>query len=234
MKAPMIGITTYHRDEKGDLKLPFAYADAVRRAGGIPLLIPPGEERVTQLLDWIDGLILSGGGDVDPALYGAQTCHEVYWVDEERDRSEIGLIEAMLRNQKPLFCICRGFQLLNVALGGSLITHIPSVLPDAIDHRQPPDQPYGPIEHGIDLYESAKLANLLGTSQFRAASWHHQALDHVAPDLRVVARAEDGIIEAVEMKSHPNLLAVQWHPEITAARDPLQQRLFDQMVAWAR
>lgn len=232
-KRPLIGITTYHRDENGYVRLPGEYADAVRRAGGLPLLIQPGETQLNQLMDLLDGLILSGGGDIDPATYTDEKHAEVYWVDQERDNAEFALADAALTANMPMFCICRGFQLLNIKLGGSLITHIPDVMENAIDHRQPPDKPYGPIEHQIQVDGNSKLAEIMKSETVHTASWHHQAIDRLGDGLQVVATAEDGIIEAVEMADKP-VIAVQWHPELTAAKDPTQQSLFDELVKQAQ
>jgi len=229
MNLPLIGITTYHRDERGYIQLPGQYADAVRRAKGIPLLIQPGEPHLDQLMSLLDGLILSGGGDIDPLLYTSENHAEVYWVSEERDKAEFALAEAALAAEMPLFGICRGFQVLNVKLGGSLITHIPDALPDAIPHRQ---EPYGPIQHDIQVEADSKLAEMMKANHIKTASWHHQAIDRLGDGLRVVAQAEDGIIEAVEMPDKP-VIAVQWHPELTAAQDHSQQSLFDEFVRLA-
>lgn len=232
-RSPLIGITTYHRDEQGYVRLPGQYADAVRRAGGLPLLLQPGETQLDQLMNLLDGLILSGGGDIDPATYTDENHAEVYWVDQERDEAEFALADAALAADLPMFCICRGFQILNVKLGGSLLTHIPAVMPEAIDHRQPPDQPYGPIQHEIRVEGNSWLADIMQSDTVTTASWHHQAIDRLGDSLKVVATAEDGIIEAVEMNDKP-VIAVQWHPELTAANDPTQQALFDELVKRAR
>ncbi|MBV7328966.1 gamma-glutamyl-gamma-aminobutyrate hydrolase family protein [Chloroflexi bacterium TSY] len=235
LHTPLIGLTTYHRDERGYIQLPGQYADGVRRAGGIPLLIQPGEPRLDELMNTLDGLILSGGGDVDPKRYTENDhTNDVYWVDQERDTSEFELTQRALDREMPLFCICRGFQVLNVALGGTLIPHIPNAYPNAIDHRQPPDKPYGPIPHAVQIDDNSRLTQILGSGCVTTASWHHQAIDKVAPGLTVVGRASDGIIEAVELSDHPQVLAVQWHPELTAAEDESQQKLFDALVELAQ
>ena len=134
----------------------------------------------------------------------------------------------------PLFCICRGYQILNVALGGTLIPHIPDAVPDGLDHRQPPEKPYGYIPHAIQIDDDSRLAQIFQSGTVTTASWHHQAIDKVAPGLKVVGRAADGIIEAVEMPDNPLVMAVQWHPELTAAQDASQQRLFDELVKMAQ
>lgn len=229
--TPLIGITTYHRDERGYIQLPAQYADAVRRAGGIPLLIQPTEPRLDELMALLDGLILSGGGDVDPTLYTSEKHDQVYWVDTERDQFEISIVQGALERQKPTLCICRGLQILNVALGGSLIPHIPDAIPDAVAHRQPPRDA---ILHEIAVQTDSRLASIMGGPKVTTASWHHQAIDRLAAGLVSVAHAPDGVIEAVEMPENPNLIAVQWHPELTASDDPTQQRLFDELLQMAR
>ena len=233
-QLPLIGITTYHRDERGYIQLPAQYADAVRRAGGLPLLLQPGEQNLDQLLDLLDGIILSGGGDIDPQKYNSTSEEDVYWVDQERDDFEFELAKRLLeRSDRPTLGICRGMQIVNVALGGSLIPHIPAAMPNAIDHRQPPDQPYGPIQHEIAVDPSSNLAEVMESERVSTASWHHQAIDQIAPSLKVVASAPDGMIEAIELPGQPWLMAVQWHPELTAAEDASQQKLFDELVAQA-
>lgn len=228
---PLIGITTYHKDERGYIQLPAQYAEAVRRAGGLPLLIQPGEKHIDALLDLFDAIILSGGGDVDPKLYTDDQHVEVYWVDQERDQFEIDLTKRLLETDKPTFCICRGLQILNVALGGTLISHIPDAVEDAIAHRQPPRDP---IAHEVALDDQSHLASILGANTVSTASWHHQSIDRVAEGLKVVGRAPDNVIEAVEFPDKPHVMAVQWHPELTAHQDQSQQRLFDELVRLAR
>jgi putative glutamine amidotransferase len=228
---PLIGITTYHRDERGYIQLPAQYADSVRQAGGIPLLIQPGEPHLDALMSLLDGIILSGGGDIDPGLYTEQSHEQVYWVNRDRDQFEIALTQRVLEQHKPTFCICRGLQILNVALGGTLITHIPDAVQNAIDHRQPPRDP---ILHDVVVAADSRLKAIMQQGMVRTASWHHQSIDKLASGLRVVGEATDGVIEAVEMPNNPNLIAVQWHPELTAHEDPSQQRLFDELVRMAQ
>ena len=229
MRSPRIGITTYHRNDKGETRLPGDYADAVRRAGGIPLLIQPGETRLEELVGFLDGIILSGGGDVDPRHYTDERHEKVYAVDEERDSAEFALTELAIDNDVPLFCICRGLQVLNVALGGTLIAHIPDAMPDAMGHRHDPDVDPQFIEHEVSVSAESRLGQMVASETVTTASWHHQAIDKLGNGLQVVASADDGIIEAVEMTDKP-VLAVQWHPEATAATDNQQQRIFDEFV----
>jgi len=234
---PLIGITTYGRDKENHFTLPAEYVDAVRRAGGIPVLIPAGETHIDALLERLDGLILSGGGDVDPELYAGNSHIEIYMIDPERDSSEVALARTVAANGTPTLGICRGIQVLNVALGGSLVEHLPDEVGEGITHRNPPPghaQISSYVLHPLTVDGESRLADILGKSEIEPASWHHQAVRRLADGLQVVARAEDGTIEAAELADHPWLVAVQWHPEITAADDPTQQRLFDAFVQAAR
>lgn len=231
VQRPWIGITTYHRGRSGFVKLPGEYADAVRRAGGIPVLLQPGEERLDELLGGLHGVLLSGGGDVDPALYGEERSGTaLYGVNRERDDFERRLVLAALERNVPTLCICRGMQLLNVALGGSLMQHIPDVVSRAIAHRTEDGEP---TPHAVEIEGSCGLRRVIGVSRSFGSSWHHQAVCELGGDLRAVAWASDGVVEAVESRAHSELLAVQWHPELSAAEDPEQQRLFDWLVGRA-
>jgi putative glutamine amidotransferase len=229
--APLIGITTYGRNPENRFTLPAEYVDGVRRAGGIPLLIPPGEAQLEQLLPHLDGLIFTGGGDIAPKLYGGQPHETIYSIDSERDQSELTLAQRVLETELPTLGICRGLQVLNVALGGTLIEHLPDVVGDEVAHKE---LPHGPVPHLVQIQPDSHLAEIVQGDQVETASWHHQALKQVAPALKVVAYAPDGTIEAIEMPDHPWLVAVQWHPELTAANDASQQRLFDALVQAAR
>jgi putative glutamine amidotransferase len=225
--SPLIGMTTYGRNQENRFILPAEYVDGVRRAGGIPLLIPPGETQFEQLLPHLDGLILTGGGDIAPELYGGQPHETIYNVDLERDQTELGLTHRLLEANLPMLGICRGLQMINVALGGTLIEHLPDVVGDQVAHKS---LPHHPRPHLVKIEAGSHLAEILQAEQVETNSWHHQALKQVAPQLKVVAYASDGIIEGVEMPGHRWLVAVQWHPELTAVADPSQQRLFDALV----
>jgi putative glutamine amidotransferase len=224
---PIVGITTYARDDHGRFGLPANYVDAIRRAGGIPVLLPQGEPYLSELLERLDAVILSGGGDVDPQLYQGTLHESIYMINAERDRSEIELTKNIVQMQVPMLNICRGVQVLNVALGGTLIEHLPDEVGEEILHRL---QPPSAARHEVLIEPTSQLAQVLAKNEVMAASWHHQAIRQVAPGLQVVARAADGTIEAVEMPGHPWLIGVQWHPEMTAAQDPDQQRLFEALV----
>ena len=148
-------------------------------------------------------------------------------VDAERDRAELALTRRLLQESLPVLGICRGCQMINVALGGTLVVHVPDQFGDNVLHRVPPREP---VPHPVSVDAESRLADILGTTQLTPSSWHHQALRDVAEPLRVVARAPDGVVEAVELPEHAWLVAVQWHPELTAAADPVQQRLFAALV----
>jgi putative glutamine amidotransferase len=228
---PLIGITTSARTETGHFRLSTSYVDAIRRAGGIPILLPPGEPFQEELLERLDGLILSGGGDVDPAYYGGRPHPTMFSIDAERDESELALVQQLVARGTPALCICRGAQVANVALGGTLVEHLPDEVGEAVIHRAAPEAPAA--LHTVNVEPDSRLAEVMGQNEVRPVSWHHQAARDVAPDLRVVAQAADGTIEALEMPSHPWLIALQWHPEITAGDDPSQQRIFEALVAAA-
>ncbi len=228
MAAPVIGITTYPRDERGRYNLPAEYVSAVQRAGAVPLLIPPVPEHATRYLDLVDGVILAGGGDIAPERYRGDAHELNYGVDAQRDELELALAREIVQRKQPMLAICRGLQVLNVALGGTLIEHLPAVVGDRVAHRKPPRDP---VPHAVKLEEGSRLAAIVGVTELQPMSWHHQAIRAVAPGLEVVGTAPDGTIEAVEMRGAPWLIAVQWHPELTAHQDPTQQKLFDALIA---
>ncbi len=229
---PLIAITTYAADAESQqrVNLPREYVDAVQRAGGRAVLVPPGDPDPSGLLDRVDGLLLTGGGDIDPTVWNGPAHETVYMTDEARDSLEVELARLAVARDVPTMCICRGIQVLNVALGGTLHVHLPDVVGDDVMHRLPPREP-GP--HPIDIEPSSALARHLGATRVEPMSWHHQAIDKLGDGLRAVAWAPDGVIEAVEHNAHPSLIAVQWHPELTAATDPTQSALFDAFVSSA-
>lgn len=228
MKRPVIGITTYGRDERGRYTLPSEYVSAVQRAGGLPLLLAPLPENAAAYLACVDGVILAGGGDIDPQHYGGEKHETIYSVDSARDALELALAKAVVQQGRPTLAICRGMQVLNVSLGGTLIAHLPDAVGNHVLHRAPPREP---VAHAVAVTPHSRLAAITGRLSMNPMSWHHQAIRTLAPGFEAVARAPDGTIEAAEMKSHPWLIAVQWHPELTAHEDPAQQKLFDALVA---
>jgi putative glutamine amidotransferase len=223
---PSIGITTRGRNDAGRFELTAKYVEAVRRAGGYPVLLPPGESKPEECFEFLDGIVLTGGGDIDPARYGGQKHAEIYGIDCERDEGEIALARAIVEHRKPALCICRGMQVLDVALGGTLVEHVPDEFGEKVPHRSEDHYQM----HDVKIEPRSELAKLLGTTTITAPCWHHQAVRKLAPSFRVVATSADGVVEAIESPEHPDLIAVQWHPEHTAATDATQQRLFDALV----
>ena len=204
--------------------------DAVLRAGGVPMMLsgqcPDCAER---WLDVVDGVVLIGGGDINPAEFGSAGHETIYNLSAERDAMELALMRALLTHPKPVLAICRGMQILNTVLGGTLHVHLPDVVGESVLHRAPPRDP---IQHSIQVAADSELAKVIG-QQVHTASWHHQAIDQLGQGLKAVAWAPDGVIEAVELEGRQDLLAVQWHPEITAAEDDGQQHMFDWLIKQA-
>lgn len=229
--SPLIGITMYGANADNEYRLPEEYISAVRRAGGVAVLVPPGDTNSVRVLSALQGLILAGGGDICPSRYGGQGHPTIYSIDAARDESEIALAQAALARKIPLLAICRGLQLLNVVLGGTLHPHVPDVYGEQVAHRNPPRVP---VLHPVTLEADSRIAARLGTTEVTCVSWHHQAVDRIAASCRAVARAPDGLVEALELQDRDDVLAVQWHPELSAAEDPQQQELFDQLVRDAR
>jgi len=224
---PRIGLTTTRPESDK-----FAnYVRAVERAGGCAVPIVPGQRSAADgALRDLDAVILTGGGDVDPALYRREKHARTSDVDAARDALEIDLVRRAKDARIPTLCICRGLQVLNVALHGTLTQHLPDEVGDGVPHAGSKGKDG---VHRIDVDEGSHLARILGTTRTSPASSHHQAIDSPAPGLRVVARSpDDGVIEAVEAEDHPWLIGVQWHPERSS--EPCQQRLFDDLVRAAR
>lgn len=231
-RRPLIGIVTYGlRSDPRRFTLPAGYVAAVRRAGGRVILVPPGDESAAGVLDLVHGLVLAGGGDLDPRHYGPAAHAEVYGVDPERDRLELDLANELLARPVPTLAICRGLQVVNVALGGDLEQHLPAAVGERVPHRAGVGEP---VVHRVRLAPESALAKVCGQTLLLVASMHHQGPKRLGRGLRPVAWADDDTVEAVEGTDYPKLLSVQWHPEETAHEDPTQQRLFDWLVRRAR
>jgi putative glutamine amidotransferase len=214
------------------------YLDAVLRAGGEPLTLSPRELRhdeAVQLLKGFKALVLMGGADVDPHLYGQQRQPHVYGVNPEQDHFEMALVHAAIEMKLPTLAVCRGIQLVNVALGGTLIQHIGDI-PGVVQHapgKFPAGQDYA--LHDVDISPRTKLSKAVGATKVNVASFHHQGIDVVGKGLKVVARSADGLVEGLEHTGRDQwLIGVQWHPEDTASTDPCQQNLYDALITAAR
>jgi gamma-glutamyl-gamma-aminobutyrate hydrolase PuuD len=223
---PLIGITTYVTPAKWsywDVEaalVPAAYVEAVERAGGRPVLIPPSEQGVDETLDSVDGLIFSGGADIDPDLYGQEAHPETKGVHPGRDRGELALLEGALARDLPVLAICRGSQVLNVARGGDLVQHLPELVGNE-RHKHTPGT-FG--DHDVKIEDGTRLASLLG-DRAPVKSHHHQGFGRIGAGLRVAAHADDGTIEAVEATDRRFAFGVLWHPEVGEDR-----KLFEELV----
>jgi gamma-glutamyl-gamma-aminobutyrate hydrolase PuuD len=223
---PIIGITTYstpavHGDwEEHSALVPTDYIRAIEGAGGRALLVPPSEEGVDETLDVLDGLIFSGGGDMSPETYGQDAHPETSGIVPERDRAELALLQAALARDMPVLAVCRGSQVLNVALGGDLVQH----LPDLVGHDDHKHTPGLYADHAVTVDPDTRLGSLLG-EHAPVKSHHHQGFGRLGDGLREAAHAEDGTIEALEDDSRRFALGVLWHPE--AGED---MRLFQELV----
>jgi putative glutamine amidotransferase len=214
VQLPIIGITTYAEKAtwggwtEPAAFIPLAYVRAVEQAGGRPLLVPPNESAIEETLDVLDGVVFSGGGDLDPHTYGAEAHPETMQVNPARDQAELALLEAALSRDMPVLAVCRGSQVLNVARGGDLVQHLPEeVGHDLHRHKQPMM-----ADHEVTVKSDSRLRSILG-EQAPVKSSHHQGFGRLGEGLREAAWAEDGTIEALEDPSHRFALGVLWHPE---------------------
>ena len=236
MTLPVIGITVDSEAAGGYAKLPWYalrenYADSVARAGGLPLLLPHHAELAGAYLDRIDALIVTGGAfDVDPALFGAASRHETVILKEGRTDFELAMTNGALARDMPVLGICGGQQLLNVALGGTLVQHIPDEIPGALEHEQ--KNPRTEPGHSVAVTEGTLLHRIAGATELNINSAHHQAVKGVADGTIVNAVAPDGVIEGIEAPAYRYCLGVQWHPEY--AIDQADEKIFAALVAAAR
>ena len=241
---PLIAVVGYHlgpsrvsRWPEGGYGVPAPYLEALRRAGARAAIVPPGEPGEPQeLLEPFDGLMLVGGGDVDPSRYGREADQELYGVEPDRDDLEISLLRAAARASLPTLCICRGMQVMNVAFGGTLHRHLPDV-PALLEHGVPVAGTQ--TVHDVAVEPGTRLRATTAEATLACSSHHHQGVDGLGDGLVVSGRSPDGLIEAVEldapMDEHaPWMVGVQWHPEDTAVDDRAQQSLFDALSSLAR
>ncbi len=239
MTRPLIGVTTSITVGKEPERayVNSAYLAAVQEAGGVPIPLPPqlGDQSLLELADRLDGLLLTGGGDLDPAAFGEPPHPTLYEVVSARDTLEITLVRRFMETRRPILAICRGIQVLNVALGGSLYQDVASDPGTEIEHQQsgPRDQP----AHPVKVVPGSFLERVLGSEELEVNSMHHQGVKALGRGLLPVAFAPDAIIEGVELDD-PDLshfvLGVQWHPEELVARDPTARRLFRAFVDASR
>ena len=214
---PIIGITTNHSSNtynQTTVLLNEAYVKAIMQAGGVPVLIPSliANDGWGALYPRLDGILFTGGGDISLDHFKGDPHPRIDDVDPARDSVELNLLQAAVADSKPFLGICRGCQLVNVGLGGTLYTHIPDQLPNALDHSYPGNM-RTVLVHEVKIDEGTRIADVLGEPIVKVNSHHHQGLKDIAPSLRVAGHAPDGLVEAVELPEHPFGIAVQWHPE---------------------
>jgi len=207
------------------------YSEAIARAGGVALTVPPLESTLTyieSLVERADAVLLHGGGDLDPTLYDQQKSTDtIYGIVAEHDAVELAIVREAIATDTPVLAICRGIQVLNVALGGTLHQHIADATAGSDSHWD--------TYHPVEIVEGSRVAEAMGTTQPTGChSYHHQSIDRVATDLQIVAYSNDGVIEAVEHRLATWIVGVQWHPEDDAATDEQQQGLFNSLIAVAR
>ena len=230
VSRPVVGITTHVTPAKWSYweleaaLVPAQYVRAVERAGGRPLLVPPSTNGVEETLDAVDGLVFSGGADLDPEAYGQEPHEETFGVDSERDEAELALLRGALERDMPVLAVCRGSQVLNVALGGDLVQHLPEV----VGHDRHLHTPGEFADHEVRVETDSRLAQLVG-ERTPVKSHHHQGFGRVGEGLRETAWADDGTVEGVEDPERRFALGVLWHPE--AGEDT---KLFEALVAEAR
>jgi putative glutamine amidotransferase len=236
MKKPIIGISSRPRSlttSQGDshaYTLQHTYRDAVVRAGGIPISLPavPYED-IDAMLDILDGLVLSGGGDINPEMWGGTLTAAIYGVSDERDTFEVDLIRKAAERKMPTLAICRGMQVVNVAFGGTLIADIPAAV--GTEHMLRGDAVLESFQ-AVQLERGCRVAEITGTTSLAVNSIHHQAVDTPGDGFRIVGRADDGVVEAIEHEDAGwPLVAVQWHPEYLDQVDDKHSRLlFEALV----
>jgi putative glutamine amidotransferase len=235
MTKPLIGITATpqypHKLLPFD-KVAHAYVNSVQNAGGIPVILPTdlSGEDVRVLRTRLDGILLSGGGDIDPARFGGTPSEEIGGVDNDRDEMEFSIVHLSVETNWPLLGICRGLQVINAALGGSLYTDIPEQYPTGVRHDTKEISSSRSYEaHEVRIIPESKLFNILKETPLRVNSFHHQAVLEPARELRISAYASDGLIEGLEFPDHRFLVGVQWHPECLQ-RKPEQRALFNAFI----
>lgn len=230
--APLVGIVSSYQFADASYFVKADYVTSVRRAGGIPVLLTreQGEEDIAQLIKRLDAILLPGGPDVSPLLYGENPIREVTYSVAAQDRFEIEVVRQCVQMQKPLFGICRGAQVINVALGGTLYQDIYAQAGATLCHRQ--DMKLRTEQtHTISIQPGTLLSQLTGCTTLAVNSYHHQAVRTLGEGLVASAWSEDGILEAFEATQAP-VLAVQFHPENLSSISPTFQALFNQLVSW--
>ncbi|HSY49604.1 MAG TPA: gamma-glutamyl-gamma-aminobutyrate hydrolase family protein [Thermoanaerobaculia bacterium] len=213
MHKPLIGIGSDVAQKDGERDRAFVYTtyiEALKRAGAVPVLIPPQPENAADLLEGLDGILLAGGDDCDPSEYGEKMHPSCEPMDPRRQKNDVGLARLARQRGIPTLGICLGLQVMNVAAGGTLIQDINSAVETEIDHSS---EPSDRRHHGVIIEATTTLGHILGARTMNVNSSHHQSVGRVADGFRVTAKAPDGVVEGIEDPAHPFYLGVQWHPE---------------------
>jgi len=227
---PIIGIVPLIDDEKESLWMLPGYMEGITEAGGLPIMLPltHDPDTIRQMLNTVQGILLTGGHDVDPAMYGEAPVPECGASCRERDSMESELVKQCIKKDTPILGICRGIQFLNAYLGGSLYQDLPTQHPSKVEHHQKP--PYDVPVHIVNIVEDSKLFKLLGQKTLSVNSYHHQAIKKLAETMKTMAVSEDEIIEAVEMPDKKFVWAFQWHPEFSHKVDENSRMIFSEFV----
>lgn len=234
-KRPLIGIgcdvsSTAKGEKREKAFVYLSYVDSVRRAGAVPLLIPPQPENAGELAENLDGILLAGGFDCDPVCYGETAHASVQTMDSRRQDGDLALARLGHERRIPTLGVCLGVQLMAIVSGGKLVQDIRSEFPNALQHESDPSHR---IRHEVMVFPGTRIAELIGSGTFNVNSTHHQAVRTVGGSFRVAAEAPDGIVEAIEDPAHPFYLGVQWHPEDMGGESS-SDRLFAAFIDAAR
>lgn len=235
-KKPLIALTPYFNMDTNEPYMRPAYLKAIRAAGAIPLILPLDlkEDDLEEIAETFDGFLFTGGPDIHPFYFGEETQAHCGNVCLRRDQMELALLKLVMKTQKPILGICRGIQLLNVALGGDIYQDIPSQFPQdfPLAHTQPFD--YVMPSHKVTVVPGSLLSRLTGCETLHVNSMHHQACRRIAPGLIASGHASGGLTEAIEKPDYPFFLGVQWHPEYLWDQDPAMKQIFEAFVKAAR
>ena len=230
MSKPMIGILPLVDMERESYWMIPGYMKGIEAAGGIPVMLPLTTDYkiIQRLVENFDGFLLTGGQDVSPKLYGEEILSECGQINQQRDKMEQILIKQVIELDKPMLGICRGIQILNTVLGGTLYQDLPMQYSSEIDHHMMP--PYDRVVHKVILNEEAPLYSILNVKEIGVNSYHHQAIKDLSEKLKIAAVSEDGIIEGVYMPGKKFVLATQWHPELSYLKDENSMKIFNAFV----
>ena len=231
MRKPLIGVMPLWDEDKKSIWMLPGYLEGIREAGGIPVIFPLTEdkEELEQLCNLCDGFLITGGQDVDPAIYGETPIPQMGEICTVLDQMERQVLEYAIKEDKAVLGICRGIQYLNAMLGGSLYQDLNVQHPSKIEHHMEP--PYDRVIHQVQITDGTPLHQLLQVKELGVNSYHHQAVKTLAPSLAVMAKSEDELVEAVYMPEKTYVWAVQWHPELSFQTDAYSRKIFESFVA---